>query len=78
MESGLLARKETLTARSIGRIPERVDYADYREAAGAKVPATFKAAYVDPWTGATRTFTEIQLGAPLDDAVFARPPAPAK
>ena len=39
MESGLLARKETLTARSIGRIPERVDYADYREAAGAKVPA---------------------------------------
>ena len=43
----------------------------------AKVPATFKTSYVDPWIGATRTFTEMQFGAPVDDAVFARPAAAA-
>lgn len=80
-ESGLLARREELTRRKVGWVPERIDYADYRDVGGTKVPATIKASYVDPWIGATRTFTEILLGAPVDDAVFARPaaaPAPGK
>jgi hypothetical protein len=79
VESGLLTRKETLTQRSIGLVPERIDYADYRDVGGAKVPATFTTSYVDPWIGATRTFTDIQLGAAVEDAVFARKAvAPAK
>jgi hypothetical protein len=76
-ESGLLARREELTRRKVGWVPERIDYADYREVGGTKVPATITTSYVDPWIGATRTFTEILPGAPVDDAVFARPPAAA-
>jgi hypothetical protein len=75
--TGLLARRQTLTRRSIGEVPERVDYSDYREVNGAKVPATFTTAYVDPWIGATRTFSEISLEVPVDDALFARPQPPA-
>jgi len=79
VESGLLARKATFTQRSIGVVPERIEYSDYRDVGGAKVPATFKTFYVDPWTGATRTFSDIQLDVPVDDALFARPAAaPAK
>ena len=73
VESGLLLRKTTLTDRSIGVVPERIDYLDYRDVSGAKVPATIRTALVDPWTSATRTFTDIRLDAAVDDGVFKRP-----
>jgi hypothetical protein len=58
----------------LGLLPTQIDYADYREAGGVKIP--FR------WTLARTSgrFT-IQLGdvkenAPVDDAKFAKPPAP--
>ena len=74
VDTALLLRRDRLTLRSIGLVPERVDYADYRDVGGGrKMPATFTTAYVDPWIGATRTFSEISLDVPVDDALFARP-----
>jgi hypothetical protein len=74
VESGLLLRRAAFTRRTVGVVPERIDYTDYRPVGAAIVPATYKTAYVDPWTGATRTFTDVKLGVAVDDAVFARPP----
>jgi hypothetical protein len=73
-QSGLLVRLVRYGETPLGLLPTQIDYADYREAGGVKIP--FR------WTLARTSgrFT-IQLGdvkenAPVDDAKFAKPPAP--
>ncbi len=72
-QSGLLLRAQTLEDTILGWIPEQVDYEDYREVDGLKIPFTIRQSYVDPWVGWTRKFTEVKNNAPVDGNKFNLP-----
>jgi photosynthetic reaction center cytochrome c subunit len=71
--SGLLVRTVSLVPRPIGTIPQQTDYEDYRDAGGTQFPFRVRVSLVDPWTGATRQYSSVQLGATIEDGVFAMP-----
>jgi hypothetical protein len=71
--SGLLVRTMLLVPRTIGVVPQQTDFEDYRDVGGTKFPFLVRVALVDPWTGATRQYKTVELGASIDDAVFAMP-----
>ncbi len=76
--SGLLLRRTTTMPTMVGIIPDQVDLEDYREADGLKFPFTARAAGIEVGNPtSTRTFTEIKLNVPVDDAKFNMPPKPA-
>ena len=75
VESGLLVRKATLTPSPVGTIPKQSDFDDYRDAGGVKFPFRIRVSFVDPWAGATRQYTEVKMGAEVDDAMFEKPKA---
>lgn len=69
-ESGLLVRRVVQTKTAYGNFAEQVDYSDYRDASGIKVP--FQIKYTS-WNQVTsEKFTDIKVNAPVDDAVFAK------
>jgi len=70
-ETGLLARSIRYTNSPVGRIPTRVDYSDYRDVAGVKMPFKFTATWLDGREN--YELTEIQVNAALDAAKFAKP-----
>lgn len=73
--SGLLVRVLRLVDTAVGRVPTQIDYSDYREVAGVKIP--FK--WIVTWTNgqSTAQLTEVQPNASIDASRFARPaPAP--
>jgi hypothetical protein len=73
--TGLLVRVLRLVDTAVGRVPTQVDYSDYREVAGVKIP--FK--WTVTWTNgqSTSTLTEVQANVSIDAARFGRPaPAP--
>lgn len=72
-ETGLLLRRTTSTTSPIGIIPEQVDFEDYREVDGMKMPFTIRVSAVDPFYSITRKFTEIKLNAPVDEKRFNKP-----
>src|ERR1043166_6949171 len=73
--SGLLLRRTTTMPTMVGIIPDQVDLEDYREADGLKFPFIARAAGIELGNPtSTRTFTEIKLNAPVDDAKFNMPP----
>jgi len=75
--SGLLLRRTTTMPTIIGLIPDQIDLEDYREADGLKFPFTLRAATLEVGNPtSTRTFTEVKLNVPVDDAKFNMPPAP--
>jgi outer membrane lipoprotein-sorting protein len=74
-ESGLLIRVVRFADTAVGRVPTQIDYSDYREVSGVKLP--FK--WTVTWTNgqATTELSEVQPNVPIDAARFARPaPAP--
>jgi photosynthetic reaction center cytochrome c subunit len=77
-ETGLLLRRISYTETMIGVIPEQIDFEDYRDVDGLKLPFTVKVSSVEPGLVSTRKYTEIKLNAPVDDAKFKMPPAPPK
>jgi hypothetical protein len=58
----------------LGRLPTQIDYADYREADGVKVP--YRWTLARPNGRFTIQITELKQNVPVDDAKFAKPPAP--
>jgi photosynthetic reaction center cytochrome c subunit len=72
-ETHLLQRSVRYTNSPVGRIPTRVDYSDYRDVAGVKLP--FK--WTVTWLDGRQSFelTEVQPNATIDAAKFAKPPA---
>ena len=76
-QNGLLVRRITSTTTVFGIIPEQVDYEDYREVDGMKVPFTIRITSIDSFWSSTRKFTEIKLNVPVDETKFNKPPAPA-
>ena len=70
-QSGLLLRRVILTPTGFGNLLEQVDYSDYRDVSGAKVP--FQVRYATWNEVLTEKFTDVKFNAPIDDAQFAKP-----
>jgi outer membrane lipoprotein-sorting protein len=70
-ESGLLVRLVRYADSVVGRTPTQIDYSDYREVAGVKLPFRLTV----NWLDGKENFelTEIQPNVSIDAAVFARP-----
>jgi outer membrane lipoprotein-sorting protein len=75
-ETGLLVRRITYTETPVGVIPEQIDFDDYRVVDGVKLPFTVRVSSVEPGLLSTRTFSEIKINVPVDDAKFNMPPKP--
>jgi photosynthetic reaction center cytochrome c subunit len=73
--SGLLLRQVRYTDTPVGRNPTQIDYADYREVDGVKVPFRWTLARVNGRF--TIQIQEAQQNVPIDDAKFAKPATPA-
>jgi outer membrane lipoprotein-sorting protein len=74
-ESGLLARMVYYSASVVGAAPTKIDYSDYREVAGVKMPFRWTVAWVDGKE--TWQLNEVQPNVPIDAAKFVRPLPPA-
>ena len=70
-ESGLLVRQVRWNRTAVGTVPTQIDYADYREVGGVKIP--FRS--IATWTGGQTTIElrELQPNVAIDAAKFARP-----
>jgi len=73
--SGLLVRTVRWNRTAAGTVPTQIDYSDYRDVAGVKVP--FKV--IMSWTDGQNifTFNDVRPNVPIEAARFARP-APFK
>jgi hypothetical protein len=70
-KTGLLKRYIRYANTMVGRIPTQVDYDDYRDVAGVKMPYKYSYAWVserDDWT-----FTSYEPNVSIDNAKFGRP-----
>ncbi len=74
-ESGLLLRLVRYGETPLGRNPAQIEYSDYREANGVKVP--FRWTLARPGNRFTIQIEQLQQNVPVDDAKFAPPPPPA-
>src|SRR5438045_2002468 len=74
-DSALLVRRLTLMRTALGQIPEQVDYSDYHEVDGVKIPFTVRRS--QPNAIVSRTYTDVKFNAPVDDAKFAAQKMPA-
>ncbi len=74
VESGLLSRMLRYEDTPIGAVPTQVDYSDYRDVAGVKMPFHIVITWTDGQSNIL--FTEIQPNVAIDAAKFAKP-APA-
>jgi len=74
-DSGLLVRMIRYATSAVGRSPTQIDYADYREVGGIKMP--FRSTVT--WLDGKETFelTDVQPNVPIDAAKFAQPAPPA-
>lgn len=70
-ETGLLSRLVRFSASPVGRLVTQIDYADYREVGGVKMPFRWTVT----WLGGRSAFelTEVQPNVPVDETKFARP-----
>jgi len=75
-ETGLLRRKRTINHTFALPIPEQIDFEDYRDVDGVKVPFTIRSSAIDTYDSWTRTFTEIKRNVPVDEKLFAKPEPP--
>ena len=72
-ETGLLLRKSEAASTIIGSIPEQVDYEDYRDLDGVKLPMTIRTYSVIGANSGTRKLTEVKHNVSLDNALFSAP-----
>ncbi|HEX8119040.1 MAG TPA: photosynthetic reaction center cytochrome c subunit family protein [Pyrinomonadaceae bacterium] len=72
-ETGLLLRIVTLTDAVLNQIPEQVDFEDYRDVDGVKLPFVVRVSAIDTFNSRTQTVTEVKHGAPVEDTIFDMP-----
>ena len=80
-ESGLLVRLVRYAETPVGRNPTQIDYADYRDAGGVKIP--YRWTIARPSGRFTIQVDQVQQNVAIDDAKFTKPaaapaPEPAK
>ena len=74
-DSGLLVRLVRFVDTAVGRIPAQIDYSDYRDVAGVKMPFRWTATWTDGQS--TTQLSDVQANVPVNDGKFAKPgPAP--
>ena len=74
-ESGLLVRQVRYVASPVGRLPTQVDYADYREVAGVKLPFRWTVTWLDGKD--TVELKDVRPNTAIDAGRFTRPMPPA-
>ena len=74
-QSGLLLRLVRFAETPLGRNPTQIDYADYRDADGVKLP--FRWTLARPGNRFTIQIDQIQQNIFVDDVKFAPPPPPS-
>jgi hypothetical protein len=74
VESGLLVRTLRYTNTAVGLVPTQIDYSDYREVSGVRMPFH----WVVTWTDGQSTIdlSDVEANVPINPDRFARP-APA-
>jgi photosynthetic reaction center cytochrome c subunit len=72
-QTGLLLRKIMLNKTVLMPFPEQVDFEDYRDVDGVKMPFTIRYSAIDTFDSWTRTFTEIKRNVTVEDAWFVAP-----
>jgi hypothetical protein len=65
----LVRYNETL----VGRVPTQIDFVDYRDVSGIKLPFHWTTTWTDGQTNVD--FTEWQVNVPIDAAKFGKPAA---
>jgi hypothetical protein len=73
-ESGLLVRQVRYADSPVGRIPTLIDYADYRDVAGVKMPFRWTVTWLDGRD--SFELEEVRPNVAIDAARFAKPAAP--
>jgi photosynthetic reaction center cytochrome c subunit len=73
-DSGLLVRVLRFTDTIVGRVPTQIDFSDYREVQGTKLPFTVTTTWTDGRS--TIELTDVQTNVAVDPARF-RQPSPA-
>ncbi|MBV8842278.1 MAG: photosynthetic reaction center cytochrome c subunit [Bryobacterales bacterium] len=74
-QSGLLLRELRYGPSPIGRVPTQIDFADYRDVNGIKLPFRITYAWLDGRDSIS--LSDIKINVPVDEAKFGRP-APLK
>jgi hypothetical protein len=74
-ESGMLVRLVRWTVTPVGFVPTQIDYSDFREVAGVKIP--FRRQVSQTYMQMTVELSNVQPNVTIDAARFAKP-APAK
>ena len=74
--TGLLVRMVRYADTPMGRLPTQIDYADYKDGGGAKVP--FRWTLSRPNGRFTIQIAEVKANVPIDDAKFAKPSGDVK
>jgi hypothetical protein len=77
-ETGLLVRQLKLRETVLNALPEQVDFEDYRDVGGVKLPFKITISAIDTYDSSARKFTEIKTNVPVDETIFAMPAAPPK
>jgi len=75
-DSGLLVRTIRYADTPLGRNPTEVDYANYQDKGGVKIPLQWTIAR--PMGRFTINVTDVQQNVPIDDSKFEKPAAPAE
>jgi hypothetical protein len=75
-QTGLLLRIVTLTDAVLNQLPEQIDFEDYRDVEGVKLPFLIRFSKIDTFDSFERKITEVRPGVPVDDNLFEMPPAP--
>jgi photosynthetic reaction center cytochrome c subunit len=70
-ESGLLVRLVRYSDSLVGRTPTQIDFSDYRDVAGVKMPFRFTVTWLDGKEN--YELTDVQPNVSIDAAKFARP-----
>ena len=70
-DSGLLVRLVTWTRTPVGFVPTQIDYGDYRDVAGVKVP--FQRTVSQTYMRMSIELTEVQPNVAIDRKIFERP-----
>jgi hypothetical protein len=74
--TGLLLRRISYMATLLGLIPEQIDFEDYRDVDGVKLPFIVRVSSIEVGNPvSTRTFSEMKLNVAVDDAKFNMPAA---
>jgi hypothetical protein len=72
--SGLLVRLVRYAESPLGQLPTQIDYSDYRDAGAVKIP--FRWTLARPSGRFTIQVNDVKVNIPVDEAKFAKPPAP--